>query len=88
MNRPARNSGALFKNDRKREGKKDPDYSGSVVMPDGTEFWLSAWIKKKEGKKTFMSLSFKPKEARHQEPREERQYQAPPPPDDDGEEFP
>lgn len=53
------NRGALFKNDRK-ESANHPDYRGSINV-NGTEFWLSAWIK--EGQKgKFMSLSVQPKE--------------------------
>lgn len=53
-------SGSLFKNERK-ETEKHPDYNGSIMI-NGTEHWLSAWIK--EGKKgKFMSVSVgKPKE--------------------------
>ena len=52
--------GALFKNDRK-ENDTHPDYKGSCEI-DGTEYWISSWIKSsKEGKK-FMSLSFVSKE--------------------------
>ena len=53
------NRGVLFKNDRK-DSDKHPDYQGNINC-NGTEFWLSAWIK--EGKKgKFMSLSIKPKD--------------------------
>jgi hypothetical protein len=59
------NSGILF-----REQKREPhdrDYKGSADVTCGcgrrSQLWLSAWIK--EGRKgKFLSLSFKPKEAR------------------------
>lgn len=54
------NSGVLFKND-KKEQEKHPDYKGSIMV-DGTEYWLSAWIKDgKSGK--FMGLAVSPKDA-------------------------
>ncbi len=37
------NKGALFGNDRKREGKKDPDLQGKLNI-DGEERWMSAWF--------------------------------------------
>lgn len=52
--------GSLFKNDRK-ETEKQPDYNGSCMI-GGLEFWISAWIKRQEGKKTFMSLAFTEKD--------------------------
>ncbi len=53
------NRGVLFKND-KEGNERRPDYKGSINV-NGTEFWLSAWIK--EGQKgKFMSLSVQPKE--------------------------
>lgn len=55
------NRGSLFKNDRKDDAKF-PDYKGSINV-DGTDYWLSAWIKiSKDGNK-FMSLSIKNKNA-------------------------
>ena len=55
------NRGSLFKNDRKDDAKF-PDYKGSILV-DGTDYWLSAWIKiSKDGNK-FMSLSVKNKNA-------------------------
>lgn len=61
------NSGVLFKND-KRPGKQDPDYTGSWEDMNGTQYWLSAWIKtSKDGTKKFMSLSARPKDRQHQQ---------------------
>lgn len=37
------NKGALFGNDRKRDGKKDPDLQGKLNI-DGEERWMSAWF--------------------------------------------
>lgn len=51
--------GVLFKNDRK-EKDSHPDYKGSCEV-EGTEFWISAWIKEGRNGK-FMSLSFTAKE--------------------------
>lgn len=51
--------GVLFKNDRK-EKDSHPDYKGSCEV-DGTEYWLSAWIKEGRNGK-FMSLAFTEKE--------------------------
>ena len=48
------NRGVLFKNDRK-ETEKHPDYTGKIDI-DGTEYYLSAWIKTGRNGK-FMSLS-------------------------------
>lgn len=54
------NSGALFRNDRREEGSRQPEYSGNITV-DGVEYWLSAWIK--EGQKgKFFSLAVKPKQ--------------------------
>ena len=54
------NSGVLFKND-KKENDRAPEYKGNIMV-DGTEYWLSAWIKEgKSGK--FMGLAVSPKDA-------------------------
>lgn len=59
------NSGALFKNDEKREGKKDPDYKGSVNV-EGTEYWVSSWINTAKSGKKYMALKLKAKESRQE----------------------
>jgi hypothetical protein len=59
------NSGVLFKNDRK-EKPTHPDYTGSINF-EGTDCWLSAWVKEKNGKK-FFSLSVKPKDGTPRKP--------------------
>lgn len=55
------NRGSLFKNDRKDDAKF-PDYKGSINV-DGTDYWLSAWIKVSKDGNKFMSLSVKNKNA-------------------------
>jgi len=60
------NRGALFKNDRK-ESDRHPDYRGNINV-DGTEYWLSAWIKEGRSGK-FMSLSVQPKEGQQRQER-------------------
>jgi hypothetical protein len=60
------NSGLLARNN-KQGNESRPDYRGSINV-DGTEYWLSAWIKtgrdgtKLAGQK-YMSLSVQPKDA-------------------------
>ena len=38
------NRGALFINDRKTPGSKQPDYKGSINI-EGVEYWVSGWVK-------------------------------------------
>ena len=53
-------SGVLFKNTKKGDNTKAPDYTGNALSPSGEHFELSAWIK--EGAKgKFMSIALKPK---------------------------
>jgi len=58
------NRGVLFKNDRK-EKESQPDYKGSYTDGNGSEFWLSAWLKKDKNGNTFMSLSTTAKDEVH-----------------------
>jgi hypothetical protein len=56
-----RDRGALFKNNEKTE-ETHPDYRGNINV-DGTEYWLSAWLKTSKAGMKYMSLSIKPKNA-------------------------
>ena len=59
------NRGSIWKNDKMRDGKQDPDFTGSLNV-DGVEYWVSAW-KRKEGaaaKAPALSFTVKPKEAK------------------------
>ena len=64
------NRGVLFKNDRKTEGDKKPEYTGSLNV-DGVEFFLDAWLKVGKSGAKFMSVSVK---------RKDKQTTAPPAP--------
>ena len=51
------NRGAIWPNDRMREGKKDPEFTGSLNV-DGVEYWVSAWRRKPDANPNAPSLSF------------------------------
>jgi hypothetical protein len=53
--------GSLFRNERK-ETEKHPDYTGSIKLPDGSECWLSGWIKQGAKGKFFSLQIGKPKD--------------------------
>jgi hypothetical protein len=56
------NKGTLGRNESKREGKSDPDYSGTLDVA-GVKYYLSGWRKKGNGAKgpyDFISLACKP----------------------------
>ena len=67
-------TGILFKNDKKEEGSKQPDYNGTAEI-DNKQLEIAAWIRTSKTGKKFMSLKF-------QEPRQKKD--APKPDDDDG----
>lgn len=56
---PKDGSGALFKNGKKEEGSKQPDYRGDVML-GGVLYELAGWIKN-TGKGPFLSLAGKVK---------------------------
>ena len=62
MNFDNTNSGALFKND--KDGKESrPDYKGTLNV-NGTDYWISAWLKSSKSGSKYMSLSVQPKQAK------------------------
>lgn len=62
------NRGALFSNrDKKREGKKDPDYKGRINV-NGVDCWLSAWLETSKDGVKYMSLSAQPMEQQAAKP--------------------
>ena len=61
------NRGILGRNPN-RTSEKHPEYSGTINV-DGTDYWLSGWIKEgKNGK--FFSLAIKPKETKKPKPKQ------------------
>ncbi len=64
-------TGVLFKNNKKRSGKKDPDMKGSFTDSEGNEYWLSAWGKDHKKYGRYLSISATLKEAVEEEEEEE-----------------
>lgn len=50
-------SGSLFKNDKKEEGSKQPDYRGTIML-GGVVYEIAGWVKK-GAKGSFLSLNGK-----------------------------
>jgi hypothetical protein len=61
-------SGALFRNDKKEKGDKRPDYKGTLDV-QGTEYWLSAWIKTSKAGEKYMSVAVRQKDSEAREAR-------------------
>ena len=77
-------NGVLFRNTKKGDNPKAPDYTGNALSPSGEYFELSAWIK--EGAKgKFMSIALKPKfEPQQSETRQSKAKTNAPFPDEAG----
>jgi hypothetical protein len=63
------NRGSIWKNKKKREGKQDADFTGSLNV-NGVEFWVNAWKRKDDASADAPALSFsiRPKEDQGQQP--------------------
>jgi hypothetical protein len=56
------NRGALFRNeDKDPNDNKDRGYNGSLNV-EGTEYWLSGYVRTSKNGRKFLSLSVKPKQ--------------------------
>jgi len=51
------NRGSIWKNERKREGKQDADFTGTLNV-DGKEYWVNAWRRKDGASARAPALSF------------------------------
>ena len=51
------NRGAFWPNDRTREGKQDPQFTGSMDV-EGVGYWISGWKRRADAKPGAPSLSF------------------------------
>ena len=51
------NSGSIFKNDKKGDNAKAPDYKGKCVV-DGVEKEMALWLKKSKAGMSYMSIAF------------------------------
>jgi len=56
-----RNRGSIWANKKKREGKQDPDFTGSLNV-DGKDYWVSAWKRKPDARDSAPALSFSVKQ--------------------------
>jgi uncharacterized protein (DUF736 family) len=50
------NKGVLFKNTNKKTDNH-PDYNGKIVLSNGKEYYLNAWINESKSGMKYMSLS-------------------------------
>ena len=68
------NRGVLFVNNKKAEGSKQPDRTGSLNV-DGVEYFLDGWLKKPQSGQPFLSVSIKRKD---KQPEQQAPQQAAP----------
>jgi uncharacterized protein (DUF736 family) len=62
------NRGAMFRNDRKKEGSKEPDYRGTLNVA-GTDYELAGWKRTSKKGVAFLSLTIQlPRNTNDQRP--------------------
>lgn len=57
---PKGNTRSIWAND-KKQADNHPDRIGSALI-GGREYWLNGWLKKTKDGKSYLSLSFRPKD--------------------------
>ena len=63
------NKGVLFKNTNKKT-ENHPDYNGKIVLANGKEYYLNAWINESKSGMKYISLSIG-NETTKEEPKQE-----------------
>lgn len=64
-----RNRFVLFRNNKKRDGKKDADFNGTFTDENGREFWINAWsTTPANGGEKFLSGSIRLKDKQNDAP--------------------
>lgn len=81
MERNNENQGALFKAD-KQGNERRPDYRGPLNV-NGTDYWISAWLKSSKAGQKYMSLSVQPKQESDKRPERNAPVKSPAAPFDD-----
>lgn len=83
------NEGIMSRNDNKRDGKQDAEFTGSALV-DGTDYWVSAWVNESKTKvnpdgtkRKYFKLQFKPKQQQSGRSSSRQSQQAAPDADDD-----
>lgn len=63
------NRGSIWKNEKKRAGKQDPDFTGTFTDANGVEHWVSAWKRKDDAGPRAPALTWttKPKDEQPQQ---------------------
>lgn len=72
-----RNRFTLFRNNRKRDGKKDADFNGTFTDESGREYWINAWsTQPSNGGEKFLSGSVRLKEPKSDDAPQQRKVES------------
>jgi hypothetical protein len=51
-------TGAMFKNE-DMTTENDPYWKGSILMPDGKEYWINGWLNTSKAGKEYLKIGLK-----------------------------